>query len=156
MTRRSSVRSLLLAVAVALAGLAAAGPAAAQDAGEIKVSKGTVHIQREGQTLAAPVGMRVRQADVVVTGADGAAGIAFADQSLLSIGPNSVLAIDRFEFDPTTHRGAFTSSLRKGTLSAVSGQLTRQSPEAMQVRTPAAILGVRGTEFLVRTSESAD
>jgi len=89
----------------------------------------------------------------VVTGPDGSVGIAFADNSLLSVGPGSVLAIDRFAFDPTTHAGAFDSTLRKGTLSAVSGKIARQSPDAMKVRTPAAILGVRGTEFVVRTTE---
>jgi hypothetical protein len=32
----------------------------------------------------------------------------------------------------------------------VSGKMVKQSPEAMRVRTPASIMGVRGTEFLVR------
>jgi hypothetical protein len=64
-----------------------------------------------------------------------------------------VLAIDRFAFDPTTHQGGFESSLRAGTLAVVSGKLAKQSPDAMKVKTPAAVLGVRGTEFLVRTGE---
>ena len=68
----------------------------------------------------------------------------------------SVLAIDRFAFDSTTHQGSFESSLRKGTLAVVSGKLAKQSPEAMKVRTPAAVLGVRGTEFLVRTGDAKD
>jgi hypothetical protein len=38
----------------------------------------------------------------------------------------------------------------------VSGKLAKQSPEAMKVKTPAAILGVRGTEFLVRTGPVKD
>jgi len=92
-------------------------------------------------------------ADVLVTGSGASLGIAFLDNSLLSAGPNSVLAIDRFAFDSTTHQGAFESSLLKGTLAVVSGKLAKQSPEAMKVKTPAAVLGVRGTEFLVRTGD---
>jgi len=68
----------------------------------------------------------------------------------------SRLSIDRFAFDSTTHQGSFESSLRKGTLAVVSGKLAKQSPEAMKVRTPAAVLGVRGTEFLVRTGDPKD
>ena len=83
-------------------------------------------------------------------------GITFLDNSLLSAGPNSVLAIDRFAFDSTTHQGAFESSLKQGTLAVVSGKLAKQSPEAMKVKTPAAVLGVRGTEFLVRTGAPKD
>jgi hypothetical protein len=95
----------------------------------------------------------VQAGDVVVTGADGSVGITFLDNSLLSAGPNSVLAIDKFAFDTTTHQGSFESSLKQGTLAVVSGKLAKQSPDAMKVRTPAAVLGVRGTEFLVRTGD---
>src|SRR2546429_227904 len=49
--------------------------------------------------------------------------------------------------------GAFESSLRRGTLSVVSGKIAKQSPDAMKVKTPSSILGVRGTEFLVRSSD---
>jgi hypothetical protein len=70
------------------------------------------------------------------------------------VGPNTTLAIDRFAFDPTTHQGRFQSSLRKGTLAAVSGKLARQSPEAMTVRTPVAVMAVRGTRVLVQAVDA--
>jgi hypothetical protein len=128
-------------------------PVTAQEAGHVKVVKGVVQIERAGQKTPAAVGALVQAGDVVTTGADGSVGITFLDNSLLSAGPNSVLAIDRFAFDSTTHQGAFESSLQKGTLAVVSGKLAKQSPEAMRVKTPAAVLGVRGTEFLVRTGD---
>jgi hypothetical protein len=133
--------------------LAFATGAGAQDVGQVKVSKGTVSIERAGQQLAAPVGTPLRAADTLITGADGTAGLTFSDNSRLSVGPNSTLAIDRYSFNPTTHEGAFDSTLRRGTLSAVSGKIAKQSPDAMTVRTSSTILGVRGTEFVVRTSE---
>ena len=145
-----------VAIGVALL-LAGAMPAAGQGAGgaigQIKVVKGAVHVERGGQRLPATVGLPVQETDVVVTGPDGSVGITFADDSLLSVGPSSTLAIDRFAFDPTTHRGTHETSLRQGTLSGVSGKIARQTPEAMKVKTPAAILGVRGTEFAVRADQ---
>jgi len=131
-------------------------PAQAQEAGHVKVTRGLVEIERAGQKAPAAIGAAVQAGDVVTTGADGSVGITFLDNSLLSAGPNSVLAIDRFAFDSTTHQGSFESSLRKGTLAVVSGKLAKQSPEAMKVKTPAAVLGVRGTEFLVRTGDPKD
>lgn len=125
----------------------------AQEAGHVKVTKGTVQIERGGAKSPAAVGAPVQAGDVVTTGTDGSVGITFLDNSLLSAGPNSVLAIDRFAFDSTTHQGSFESSLKKGTLAVVSGKLAKQSPDAMKVKTPAAVLGVRGTEFLVRTGD---
>jgi len=143
---------IVLALVVVVTALGGA-PAGAQEAGHIKVAKGAVQVERAGQQVPATVGAVVQAGDVVVTGPDGSVGITFLDNSLLSAGPNSVLAIDRFTFDSTTHQGSFESSLRKGTLAVVSGKLAKQSPDAMKVKTPAAVLGVRGTEFLVRTGD---
>jgi hypothetical protein len=127
--------------------------AMAADIGQIKVAKGPVTVERGGQTLPAAIGMRVQAADVVKTGADASVGITMSDNSLLSAGPNSTLSLDRFEFDATTSRGRFDTSLATGSLAVVSGSIAKQSPEAMTVRTPFAILGVRGTEFVVSAHE---
>ena len=42
---------------------------------------------------------------------------------------------------------------RQGRLAAVSGKMVKQSPESMKIRTPSAIMGVRGTEFVVQVDE---
>lgn len=132
-----------------------AAPVQAADAGRIKVSKGEVQIQRDGKRLPAPVGAIIEVRDTVITGADGSVGITFHDNSLLSAGPNSELTVEKFVFDSTTHKGEFDTALKKGTLAVVSGKIVKQSPEAMRVRTPAAIMGVRGTEFVVKVDDPA-
>jgi len=142
-------------VAVAVLALAVSGFARAEDVGQIKVAKGTVHVERDGKRLPAMVGMPIRQSDTLITGVDGAAGVTFSDNSLLSTGPNSVLVVDLYMFDSTTHAGKFDASLKKGTLAVVSGKIVKQTPGAMRVRTPAAIMGVRGTDFLVQVDEPA-
>jgi hypothetical protein len=121
--------------------------------GQIKVLKGDVQVERNGQSLPARIGLPLEAADVVRTGADGSVGITMTDNTLLSAGPNSVLALERFEFDPTTSAGRFDARLQRGTLAVVSGRIAKQSPQAMTVRTPAAVLGVRGTEFVVSADE---
>jgi hypothetical protein len=143
---------LILSTLIPLAAFALAAPgASAQEAiGQIKTVTGAVTVHRGGESLTAAAGDHVQQADVLVTGPDGSAGITFADNSMMSLGPDSRLSLEQFRFDTTTHEGAFESSLEKGTLAVKSGQLVKQSPEAMKVRTPGALLGVRGTEFVVR------
>ena len=150
--RRLIVQSsilLLLAACYAVSALAA-------DAGRVKVSKGTVEIERGGKRIPAAVGTPVKVGDTLITGSDGKVGVTFQDDSLLSTGPNSVLTVDRFVFDTTTHKGEFDSSLKRGTLTAVSGKLVKAQPESMRVRTPAAIMGVRGTEFAVKVAETTE
>jgi hypothetical protein len=148
------MRQVIVAAAVAAA-LGVAMPAWAGDVGQVKTARGTVHVERDGKRLPASVGMQIRQADTLITGMDGALGVTFADNSLVSTGPNSVLVVERYDFDSTTHAGHFDASLKKGTLAVVSGKMVKQSPDAMKVRTPAAIMGVRGTEFVVQVEEPA-
>jgi hypothetical protein len=50
-------------------------------------------------------------------------------------------------------RGRFDASLAQGTLAVVSGRLAKKSPDAMTVHTPSAILGVRGTHFVVSAGD---
>ena len=141
-------RALLMASALGLA-----LSAGAADIGQIKVAKGQVSVDRGGLTLPGDVGTRLQAADVLKTGADGSVGITMSDNSLLSAGPNSVLALDRYAFDPTTSQGQFDASLQKGSLAVISGRIAKQSPDAMKVRTPSSILGVRGTEFVVSADD---
>ncbi len=136
-----------------LAGLLGFATAAWAEIGQIKVARGAVTVERQGQTLTGRVGLALEAADVVRTGPDASVGITMRDNSLLSAGPNSVLALERFEFDATTSAGRFDSRLQRGTLAVVSGRIAKQSPQAMTVRTPSAVLGVRGTEFAVTVEE---
>lgn len=140
-------------VPTALIVLCVATAAGAAEIGQIKISRGQVSVEREGRVLPAPVSTRLQPADIVKTGTDGSVGITMDDDSLLSAGPNSTLSLDRYAFDPATNRGRFDASLNKGTLAVISGRIAKESPDAMTVRTPTAVLGVRGTEFAVSVND---
>ena len=144
-------RTSWFSIAVLALGLAL--PAHAADIGQIKVAKGPVTIERGGQAIPATPGARLQAGDVLKTGADGSVGLTMSDNSLLSAGPNSVLSLDRYDFDSTTSQGQFDTTLTKGSLAVISGRIAKQSPEAMKVRTPASILGIRGTEFVVSSND---
>ncbi|MEO5378912.1 MAG: FecR domain-containing protein [Magnetococcus sp. DMHC-6] len=116
---------------------------------QVKNIKGSAFIEREGRQAILKVGDVLEQADIIYTEADGAVGIVFMDNSLVSVGPETVLALDQFEFNTTTHEGVFNSSLRQGTLAVKSGKIVKHSPEAMKINTRHAVLAVRGTEFVV-------
>jgi hypothetical protein len=146
-------RGLVVVLGSVLAVLAA-GESLAQDVGRVKTVKGTVYIERAGQREVALVGTGVRQADTLVTGPDGAVGVTLSDDTLLSAGPNSILVIERFVYDGN-RPGSIEAALTKGTLAVVSGRIAKQAPDAMRVKTPSAILGVRGTEFVVRASDGS-
>lgn len=131
----------------------AAFSAYADGIGKIKTISGQVAIERAGKIITPAVGDSVYQTDKIITGKDGSVGMLFDDDSRISAGPNSVLALDKFAFDSSTNEGNFDVSMKKGTLSVISGKLTQKTPGALKVKTPAAILAVRGTEFSVKVDE---
>ena len=130
--------------------LAAVTGSAFADIGQVKTLNGEVYLVRAGQQLPASPGDAVQQHDTIVTGDDSSVGVTFIDNSRFSAGPNTVLELSRFRFDVTTHEGEFTAGLEQGTLSVVSGQLAKHSPEQMKVKTPSSLLAVRGTSFLIK------
>lgn len=122
---------------------------AATDAGVVKISKGSVAVERGGQKVAAPVGARILASDRVVTGADGSVGITLRDNTILSAGPNSTVDLNKFAFNTTTHVGAIDATVKRGTLSVISGKIAKASPENVSFSAPGMTLGVRGTSFVI-------
>ncbi len=130
--------------------LALAGAGAAQaEIGRIKRTMGTAVVERGKARLPAAIGGTVEQGDVLVTGKDGRVSLTFADNSRFSAGPNSRITLSEFRFDDTTHKGAFVTKVDRGSLAIVSGQIAHETKDAMKVRTPTSLLGVRGTRFVV-------
>lgn len=128
----------------------------AEPAGMVKTARGTASIERNGQKLPVEVGALVESGDRIVTAADGAVGITLRDNTLLSAGPNATLDLRKFAFNPTTHAGVLDASLKRGTLSVISGKIAKANPDGMVISTPSTTLGVRGTEFLVEAGTTQE
>ena len=141
------------AVMAALLGGLLIGSVALADIGRVKRVKGDVTIERGDQKIPAKPGLVLDRQDVLVTGEKSRVSLTFIDNSRFSAGPNSRIVLETFEFDTTTHEGKFVSRVERGTLGIVSGQIAKQTPDAMRVRTPTSILGVRGTKFLVEVGQ---
>lgn len=142
-------------IALAALVLAASAPAWAADAGIVKRLQGSVTLQRAGQPVPVTAGTPVQVGDRIATGADGAVGLTMADDTLVTVGPSSTLVISDYRFDSTTHEGSFVARLIKGTLHFVTGLIARTQPQNVKVETRNAVMGVRGTEFIVDARQEA-
>lgn len=137
-------RAFLILLAAAMA----AQPALAE-IGRIKRSTGTVAIERGKAKLAPKPGFQLLSGDMLVTGKDGQMSLTFIDDSRFSLGPNSRVSVDQFDYDRTIQAGSFVTRIDRGSLAIVSGQIAHSKQDAMKVRTPTSLLGVRGTRFIV-------
>ncbi|ATE67233.1 FecR family protein [Rhizorhabdus dicambivorans] len=123
--------------------------AMAAEIGRIKRSMGTASVERGKAKLAPVPGFQLQSGDRLVTGRDGQMSLTFIDDTRFSVGPNSSIAVDQFDYNRTTQAGNFVTRVNRGSLAVVSGQIAKSKQDAMKVRTPTSLLGVRGTRFIV-------
>jgi hypothetical protein len=76
--------------------------------------------------------------------------VVFNDDTLLSLGPGSVLVIDEFVFAPNQGKFSIVIRMLKGTAAYLSGLISKLAPESAHFETPSASIGIRGTKFVVK------
>jgi hypothetical protein len=137
---------------LALFMLAAVQPAWAE-IGRIKRAVGIASVERGVTRLQPAPGLQLLAGDTLVTGKDGQISLTFIDNTRFAVGPNSRIAVSQFDFDRTTQTGSFVTQVNRGSLAVVSGQIAHSGRDAMKVRTPTSLLGVRGTRFIVEVPQ---
>jgi hypothetical protein len=121
--------------------------------GAIKKLNGAATVVREKAEHKVNIGAPVFMKDVLKTDNTGSLGITFKDNTMISVGPNTVYTIDEYVYQPNEQKLAFVSKVSKGTLHFVSGNLTKLAPDAVKVKTPEATMGIRGTRFLIKVED---
>ena len=115
--------------------------------GSVKTTEGQAKIIRQKDTLDAVAGMKLLTGDILRTGEDGSLGVVLRDDSVLSLGPDSELALQNFLFSPAHDQLEFNPKLLKGSAIYQSGEIGKLSPEKIRFETPVATIGIRGTRF---------
>jgi hypothetical protein len=126
----------------------AAAPAIAEIA-RVKTSSGTAFVQRGQQKLKPVPGLPLNAQDNLVTGKDGRIAVTFVDNTRFAVGPGSDVVVSEFQYDRTRQKGSMVTQVNRGSLAVVSGKIAKSGKDAMKVRTPNTLLGVRGTKFIV-------
>lgn len=124
--------------------------ARAEQIGVTAALRGTVIRTASFQTDA-PIGQissgqKVFLGDDIKVGAQGRLQVMLLDETVFTLGANSVMRIDEFVYDPgRANTARLITSIKSGAFRFVSGQVARLNNDAMKVKLPAATIGVRGT-----------
>lgn len=135
--------SLLMAMVAAwpLTGLAAAGL--------VQFAAGDVQLKRGDTTSALAKGAELDGGDVVVTGAAGQAQIRFSDGGLVALYPDSQFTVSRYADGAGAGEDHFVVQLLRGGMRAITGLIGKRHPANYRVVTPTAVVGIRGSSFLL-------
>jgi hypothetical protein len=112
-----------------------------------------VQIRRGQDNLPGGVNATINMNDAIVTGLS-SLQLRFQDNTTAAVTENSRFVIDDFVYDPNRGAGRLNVRVSMGTVRYVSGQIARNNQQSVQVNTPTAVIGVRGTDFFMTVDES--
>lgn len=128
-----------------------AGAAYAQGAGEVEFSRGVGFAQTPGEaprTLGR--GLPLREGDRLTTSEGASAIIKLNDGTRMTLRPNSELVLQQYQFRENAPDNSFLMQLVRGGFRAVTGVISKNSPNAARIQTSTATIGIRGTDFDAR------
>ena len=121
--------------------------------GDIILHTGNAVIERnDGEDVKAEDDLDIFSYNTVKTG-KGKVGIGFIDDTRVDVTEHSKLIIDEFVYDPNTKTGSLSLKAALGTIRYASGQIAKTDPTNVQIKTPTATIGVRGTDFTMTVDE---
>ncbi|WP_265949835.1 FecR family protein [Dechloromonas sp. A34] len=121
--------------------------------GHVKSVTGDASITTGEKKIKAEVGSPIHRGSVLQTGKKSGMGVTFKDETVMSFGADTVFTVDEYLYSPVQGNLKFSSKLAKGSLNYVSGVIEKLKPDAVTVSTPSGIIGVRGTQFLLKVEE---
>ena len=99
-------------------------------------------------------GSKIFYGDTIIVKEKSNAQILLLDETALTVGEKSELTIDDFVYDPETKVGKIVSSIKLGTVRIITGEISKQNPDNLNVKVPTGSIGARGTEFAVVTESN--
>ena len=132
----------------------AAAPAAALAApvGQFLQAEGEVDLSKAGKAPAVAVKPNdpVEVGDVVRTKSNGRAQIRFVDDSVLTIAPDSRVAVEEYLFDPAKGDRKATLEVFRGLVHTTVNKVDPNKPPDFFLKTHTAVMGVRGTRWFTK------
>ena len=77
---------------------------------------------------------------------DGRLQVLLLDETVFTLGSGAQMTIDKFVYNPNKGAGELVSNITKGAFRFISGKVAKQNKDAMKVKIPSGIIGVRGTQ----------
>jgi len=96
-------------------------------------------------------GSKIYYGDTIIVKEKSNAQILLLDETALTVGEKSELTIDDFVYDPKSKVGKIVSNIKVGTVRIITGEISKQNPDNLEVNVPSGTIGARGTEFAVVT-----
>ncbi|UXD86178.1 FecR family protein [Thalassolituus hydrocarboniclasticus] len=122
-------------------------PVQAENIGIISVSVGQVSWHRGGEAIQLQRGDAVEQGDKVSTGSKARLVLKMNEGSVITLGADTSVQLSEWQYAAGSDSNSARLEFVEGAFRFITGLITRQTDPQLTVTTPAATIGIRGTDF---------
>jgi hypothetical protein len=130
----------------------------AEDVCHFTQVEGQVEVVKKGvpTPVAAKVETGVAEGDTVQTKAMARAQLKFVDDSTITLAPDTKITIESYMFDASKGKRRAVTQMTQGLVHAVVSQVQKVAEPDFLIKTPTAVMGVKGTEWYVMMAKQGD
>ncbi len=123
--------------------------AAAEQVGlVVAVRGGAEAINASNERRALALKDPIHRGDTVKTSARGRIQISFKDKTIVSLGRNTEMTIDEYEFEADKSKARMVTRVQEGVFRVMGGAIAKMAPDDFKTVTPTATIGIRGSFYL--------
>ncbi|NDV22438.1 FecR domain-containing protein [Desulfovibrio sp. JC022] len=127
-----------------------------QEIGVVTGISGEAYAQTASGTRVLESGSPIYQGEELITGDNSNVEVRFVDDTLISQGGNSRIALDDYVYDPDGGDSSFLGEIAEGTFRTVTGKIAEQNPDRFKLGSPLATIGIRGTIILSEVTDDGE
>ena len=136
--------------------LATLSYAESTEIGRVTAIRGDVNITRGVALYQAHINLDIQEKDTFYTSPRGSMQITFADNTVVTLGKNTVFKVSEYIYDEGKRKAKAKFKFQKGFFKSITGRIGKISPKKFEIKTKNSTIGVRGTEITGSSTQTSE
>ena len=121
--------------------------------GEVTALTGSAKLSRQADNIDVSKGLKLLENDTLKTAPRSKAQVVLNDDTVITIGPESEYLFERFQESGDVE---VIMQLKRGFFKTVTGKIGKIAPQRFKIKTKAATIGIRGTQFMAYVQDEEE
>jgi hypothetical protein len=115
---------------------------------QVSALRGSALALRDGKQIPLKMGDSILEKDILKTAKRTKMQIIFKDKTVMTLGKESELSIEKYFFEKGSQKSGTTLSMKKGFFKTITGKIGKVANKNFKLKTKNSTIGIRGTQIL--------
>ena len=121
--------------------------------GSVTAISGEAELLRTNKEVPVVKGLKISEKDRISTAIHSRVQVILNDDTVVTIGPQSIYMFEHYSDEGD---GEVTMQIERGFFKTVTGKIGKVAPQKFKIKTKAATIGIRGTQFMAYVQEGEE